>query len=317
MSKLIKIKLSYKRIPFEYRLSVIYLIVGCLWILFSDQLAGQLSNDEETLRIIQLYKGWFYVLITAIALLLFVKEHLKRLRYAENLAKENEQLKTAFIENMSHELRTPMNAIVGFTEIARTEGVSMPEMRQYLDIILNSSKQLLSIVNDVMDTSLLESGNVVLKNEQFTLQNLIENVHAYFSPVMKDNVSLLTHTEGESFMVCTDREKMTRIFHNLVNNAIKFTHRGRIEIGYRIGSKDVVFFVKDTGVGIDPAFHQSIFDRFKQAEIELSKRTGGTGLGLSICKEMMKLLGGQIWLESEVGAGSKFYFSLPINTLRA
>lgn len=307
----------YRKIPFEYRLTAVYLAIGGLWILFSDQLAAHLSGSEKTLTLIQHYKGWFYVLATAIALFFFLKDHLRRLRHAQYLAEENERLKTAFIENMSHELRTPMNAIVGFTEIARTRGANEQEMRQYLDIILNSSKQLLSVVDDVMDTSLLESGNVVLKNEQFTLQNLIDNVYAYFSPVMKDNVSLTAHTEGDSFMVCTDREKMTRIFHNLVNNAIKFTHRGHIDIGYRVGSKEVVFFVKDTGVGIDPAFHQSIFERFKQAELELSKRTGGTGLGLSICKDMLQLLGGQIWLESEVGAGAQFYFSFPINKLRA
>lgn len=307
----------YRKIPFEYRLSVIYLIIGGFWILFSDQLAAKLSHDEATLTIIQHYKGWFYVFVTGVALFLFVKRHLKRLRHAEYLAKENERLKTAFIENMSHELRTPMNAIVGFTEIARTEGVKEEEMRQYLDIILNSSKQLLSIVNDVMDTSLLESGNSLVRREQFSLQNLIENVYAYFSPVMKDNVDLMAQTEGDSVLLYTDKEKVTRIFHNLINNAIKFTHKGRIVIGYRIESKEVVFFVKDTGIGIDPVYHQSIFDRFKQAEIELSKRTGGTGLGLSICKEMLKLLGGQIWIESQVGAGASFYFSLPISGLRA
>lgn len=307
----------YRKIPFEYRLSVIYLIIGGFWILFSDQLAAKLSHDEATLTIIQHYKGWFYVFVTGVALFLFVKRHLKRLRQAEYLAKENERLKTAFIENMSHELRTPMNAIVGFTEIARTEGVKEEEMRQYLDIILNSSKQLLSIVNDVMDTSLLESGNSLVRREQFSLQNLIENVYAYFSPVMKDNVDLMAQTEGDSVLLYTDKEKVTRIFHNLINNAIKFTHKGRIVIGYRIESKEVVFFVKDTGIGIDPVYHQSIFDRFKQAEIELSKRTGGTGLGLSICKEMLKLLGGQIWIESQVGAGASFYFSLPISGLRA
>lgn len=127
----------------------------------------------------------------------------------------------------------------------------------------------------------------------------------------------MAQTEGDSVLLYTDKEKVTRIFHNLINNAIKFTHKGRIVIGYRKGSKEIVFFVKDTGIGIDPVCHQSIFDRFKQAEIELSKRTGGTGLGLSICKQMLKLLGGQIWIESQVGAGASFYFSLPISGLRA
>ncbi|WP_430816975.1 sensor histidine kinase [Carboxylicivirga sp. RSCT41] len=307
----------YRKIPFEYRLSVIYLVIGALWILFSDNLAAKLSDNEDKLTLIQHYKGWFYVLATAVVLFFFSKIHLKRLRKAENLARENEKLKTAFIENISHELRTPMNAIVGFTEIAQTEGTTAEETKQYLDIILNSSKQLLSIVNDVMDTSLLESGNSYVHNEQFPINQLMDNVHAYFQPLMKEEVKLKVKREGQGLAIYTDKEKLTRVFHNLVNNAIKFTYKGTIELGYHIDKKDIIFFVKDTGVGIKPELHQTIFERFKQAEIELANRTGGTGLGLSICKEMLKLLGGKIWLESESGKGSNFYFSMPLDKVSA
>ncbi|MCU4156667.1 HAMP domain-containing histidine kinase [Carboxylicivirga sp. A043] len=309
-------KLYYK-IPFEYRLSAIYLVLGALWILFSDNVAAKLSENEAMLTLIQHYKGWFYVLATAVLLFFLSKTHLKRLRKAESLARENEKLKTAFIENISHELRTPMNAIVGFTEIAQTEGVSPDETKQYLEIILNSSKQLLSIVNDVMDTSLLESGNSYVHNEQFAICQLMDNVQAYFEPLMKENVKLEIKREGVDLSIYTDKEKLTRVFHNLVNNAIKFTHKGCIQFGYQIDKNDIVFFVKDTGIGIRPELHQTIFERFKQAEIELANRTGGTGLGLSICKEMLKLLGGKIWLESESGKGSNFYFSMPIEKVSA
>ncbi|MCG8582725.1 MAG: HAMP domain-containing histidine kinase [Bacteroidales bacterium] len=307
----------YKKIPFEYRLSIIYFVIGALWILFSDNLAANISDNEGMLTLIQHYKGWFYVLATAVALFFFSKIHLKRLRKAESLARENEKLKTAFIENISHELRTPMNAIVGFTEIAQTEGTTVEETKQYLEIILNSSKQLLAIVNDVMDTSLLESGNSYVHNEQFAINQLMDNVHAYFEPLMKEDVKLEIKREGTDLSIYTDKEKLTRVFHNLVNNAIKFTYKGTIEFGYRIGKKDIIFFVKDTGVGIKPELHKTIFERFKQAEIELANRTGGTGLGLSICKEMLKLLGGRIWLESESGKGSNFYFSMPIDKVSA
>jgi signal transduction histidine kinase len=309
-------KLYYK-IPFEYRLAIIYFIIGVLWILFSDNVAARLSNDEITLTLIQHYKGWFYVLATAVSLYFISKIHIKRLRKAESLAKENEKLKTAFIENISHELRTPMNAIVGFTEIAQTEGTSSEEIKQYLEIILNSSKQLLSIVNDVMDTSLLESGNSFVYNEQFDVNQLMDNVHSYFQPLMKKDVKLEIKRESTDLAIYTDKEKLTRVFHNLVNNAIKFTYKGSIEFGYHVGKKDIIFFVKDTGVGIKPELHKTIFERFKQAEIELANRTGGTGLGLSICKEMLKLLGGKIWLESESGKGANFYFSMPIDKVSA
>ena len=311
------IRKIYFKIPFEYRLSAIYLIIGALWILFSDKLALVIADDQETLTQIQHYKGWFYVLATAVCLLIFSKIHIRRLRKAESVAKENEKLKTAFIENISHELRTPMNAIVGFTEIAQTEGTKPEEMEQYLSIILQSSRQLLSIVNDVMDTSLLESGNSYIHNEEFGLNQLISGVHNYFSPMMKEEVQLKARTEIPDLAIYTDKEKLTRVFHNLVNNAIKFTHKGQIELGYRIEKEDILFFVKDTGVGIRPELHNSIFDRFKQAQIELANRTGGTGLGLSICKEMLSLLGGRIWLESESGKGANFYFSMPIDKVRA
>ena len=134
---------------------------------------------------------------------------------------------------------------------------------------------------------------------------------------MKENVKLEIKREGVDLSIYTDKEKLTRVFHNLVNNAIKFTHKGCIQFGYQIDKNDIVFFVKDTGIGIRPELHQTIFERFKQAEIELANRTGGTGLGLSICKEMLKLLGGKIWLESESGKGSNFYFSMPIEKVSA
>lgn len=307
----------YYKIPFEYRLAFIYLVLGAMWILFSDQVAANLSVDETMLTTIQNYKGWFYVLATAILLLLFSKIHLRRIRKAESIARENEKLKTAFIENISHELRTPMNAIVGFTEVAQTEGTGQDELKQYLEIILNSSKQLLSIVNDVMDTSLLESGNAYVQKEEFLIGQLLNSVNAYFSPMMKNNIMLKVKKEGADIAINSDKEKLTRVFHNLMNNAIKYTHTGSIEMGYQINRQDVVFFVKDTGVGIKPELHNSIFERFKQADIELTNRCGGTGLGLSICKEMLQLLGGKIWIESEVGKGSNFYFSIPIEQQRA
>jgi len=306
-----KLKNLYYRIPFEYRLSFIYLIIGGFWILFSDQIAANFSDDENTLTLIQHYKGWFYVLATALCLLYFSKIHLQRLRRAEAMARENEKLKTAFIENISHELRTPMNAIIGFTEIAQTEGANQEEVKQYLSIILKSSKQLLSIVNDVMDTSLLESGNTYIHNEEVPLNQFVYGVRDYFTPLMNENVEFKIQTEGTDLSIITDKEKLTRVFHNLINNAIKFTHKGQIEVGYQVGQEGVVFFVKDTGVGIQPSLHQTIFERFKQAEVELQNRTGGTGLGLSICKEMLSLLGGEIWLKSESGKGANFFFSMP------
>jgi|GEM_PF-3101689 len=310
-------KRLYSKIPFEIRLSVIYIIIGGLWILFSDQVADRMTKDQSMLTLIQTYKGWFYVLATGVALYIFSRIHIQRLRKAEGIARENDKLKTAFIENISHELRTPMNAIIGFTEIAQGEDTEPKELKQYLNIILSSSKQLLSIVNDVMDTSLLESGNTYVHKEEFQVNEFITSVHDYFLPLMKDNVELKANVRNGELAIYTDKEKLTRVFHNLINNAIKFTYHGTIEFGYTKEADNILFFVKDTGVGIQPSLHKSIFERFKQAEVELTNRAGGTGLGLSICREMLNLLGGKIWLESESGKGTNFYFSMPFENKKS
>lgn len=309
-----KLKSLYLSIPFEFRMSTVYLIIGGLWILFSDIIVAQLTNNQNALTQLQHYKGWFYVASTAFFLFIFTKKHLRKLREAEAMAKENEKLKTAFLENVSHELRTPMNAIIGFTELAQASPDIQKETSQYLQIILNSSKQLLAIVNDVMDTSLLESGNSYIKVESIELNPLLNNLKGYFEPLMRDQVSLKLLPEVADFSIQSDREKLVRIFHNLINNSIKFTHKGSIEVGYTLKQKSVLFFVKDTGIGIKPSLHKSIFTRFNQVEIELAKRTGGTGLGLSICKDMVQLMGGKIWVESKPGLGSKFFFSIPVET---
>ncbi len=307
-------RFSYKRIPFEYRISLAYLIIGLVWILFSDQFVSGITDDQDTLTLLQHYKGWFYVLATAVSLFFFTKKHLIRIRKAEASAKENEKLKTAFIENMSHELRTPMNAIIGFSELAVTHTEVNSETKQYLNVILKSSKQLLAIVNDVMDTSLLESGNIIVTKKQIDLYPFMQSIYNSFTPLMKEQIhfTLSVKEDDKQISIYTDNEKLRRICNNLINNAIKFTHQGCISFGYSVVDKEIEFFIEDSGVGIQPEIQTIIFERFKQGEIELANRTGGTGLGLSICKEMLSLLDGRIRLQSKPGEGSKFFFTLPL-----
>ncbi|MBI9060988.1 MAG: HAMP domain-containing histidine kinase [Marinilabiliaceae bacterium] len=306
-------KVIYSRIKFEYLIVGLYLIIGGLWILFSDRMAANLTDNEELLTRIQTYKGWFYVLMTGISLFILLKIYLEKLRKAEVKAIENDQLKSAFLQNISHEMRTPMNAIIGFTEIMMQSEESEANKHYYLEVIHKSTQQLLGVVNDVVDISMIETGIVVQNKDKVELNLLMDDIYKSYLPEMKENIqlSLKKGQPGKFIYLMTDEIKLKRVLTNLLNNALKYTHKGQIEYGYRLKDHKVEFFVKDTGIGIAKELHSTIFERFKQAEIELARRTGGTGLGLSICKGLMDILGGDIWVESEPHVGSTFYFSLP------
>lgn len=303
-------------IPFEYRLPAIYLIIGSLWILFSDNTVSSITDNESTLNNLQHYKGWLFVMSTAIALFFIIKQYVIRIRKAEAKAQKNEILKTEFIKNISHELRTPMNAIIGFTELAISIEEGKSETKQYLEIIEKSSKQLLTIVTDVVDTSLLASGNMVVTPNEFGVTTFMKSIYSYFLPLMRNDIQLKLdqHEDGEDLILYNDEEKLKRVFHNLINNSIKYTYKGIIRLGYKVEKFNIIFYVEDTGVGIKQHLHKEIFMQFKQIEVEMSNRSGGPGLGLSICKQMVELLNGRIWLESQPGKGSKFFFSVPMKS---
>lgn len=309
-----ELKLVWSKIKkFEYGVVGLYLIIGGLWILFSDRIAAGLTDSEDVLTRIQTYKGWFYVLTTGGSLFVLLRIYLVKLRKAEKLAKENDQLKSAFLQNISHEMRTPMNAIIGFTELMMQGGEAELDKNYYLEVIHKSTQQLLGVVNDVVDISMIESGMVVQNLNTFELNLMLDDLYKSFLPEMKERVRLVLHKgqPNDQIYILTDEIKLKRVVINLLNNALKYTHKGKIEFGYRIKDQVVEFFVKDTGIGIAKELHHSIFERFKQVEIELARRTGGTGLGLSICKGLMDVLNGKIWVESEPHVGSTFYFSVP------
>ncbi len=303
-----------KKIRFEYILSLVYLLFGGLWILYSDIFVSNLTNDPHLITQFQHYKGWFYVFITDILLFFFIKRYIKKVRKAEAKAKENDHLKTIFIQNISHELRTPMNAIIGFSELAQEEQTDNEILGLYLKTILNSSKQLLLVVNDVMDASLLESGNMYLNIADVKLRDFLDSFNILYSPLMDHNVKLyqLKTNVPDDFVFSSDQEKLRRVMNNLLNNAIKFTKKGYVEYGCFIKNNSLDFFVKDTGIGIENSMLKNIFDRFVQTDNTVKQCKGGTGLGLSICKDIVELHQGKIWVESEVNTGSTFWFSIPL-----
>lgn len=233
---------------------------------------------------------------------------------ARQLAEESDKLKSAFLANMSHEIRTPMNGILGFTELLREPDLTPDEMNEYLDIIKVSGDRLINIINDIIELSKIESGQIKVTISNTDVNEQIDALFAFFKPeVMAKGIILTlnkTLEKGNS-IVKTDKEKIYAILTNLIKNAVKFTNQGTIEVGYVLKDSFLQFYVKDTGIGIQPEHREIIFERFRQGFDTPTRNFEGTGLGLSISKAFAEILGGEIWFESEPGAGSVFYFTIP------
>jgi PAS domain S-box-containing protein len=233
---------------------------------------------------------------------------------ARDKAEQSDRLKTAFLHNISHEIRTPMNAIVGFTTLLDSPDTTDESRKQYIDIIYQSSNQLLSIITDIVDISNIETGLVKISRSEVNMNALIRKLYDQYRLRAQEQglaMRFTTHLDDSEAFVFTDETKIIQIFSNLLNNAFKFTHEGRVEFGYVIRGETIEFFVSDTGIGIAPENQAKVFERFYQVESPNSKQYSGTGLGLSISKAYVELLGGSIWLISTPGEGSLFCFSIP------
>ena len=206
-----------------------------------------------------------------------------RLRRAE----ESDKLKTAFLHNISHEIRTPLNAIIGFSGFLDQPDISEQERKDYIDIIFQSNNQLLSIINDILNISHIETGQAKLKITRADINKILKNLHHQFLPVAeRKNLSLRIgkHREDCKAIVETDEFKLVQIISNLLSNAIKFTDQGYVEFGYECSGDYVEFYIEDTGIGIAAAELPRIFERFYQVDRTESRNYGGTGLGLPISK---------------------------------
>ena len=235
------------------------------------------------------------------------------IRAKEN-AEESDRLKTAFLQNMSHEIRTPLNGILGFADLLTNDNIDIYEMRTYANFIKTSGNRLLALINNILNLSRIEAGSIHTQAKPFMLNKLMKEVWQMFN-IQADKNSIVFHYHfslpDEKSVIISDEDKISQVITNLLSNAFKFTHAGSIDFGYNISGNEIVFHVTDTGRGI-PQEHQSrIFERFYQADISMSRDYEGAGLGLPISKGLVDLLGGKMWLESEVGKGTSFYFSLP------
>ena len=243
---------------------------------------------------------------------------IERIKNVENLkeaklkAEESDRLKTAFLANMSHEIRTPMNGIMGFANILLDE-VTDETHHEYLEIISKSADRLLATINDVLDISRIETGQVCVTKSEFDINEMFRELHSFFK-VNNSHIDVLLMLErSEPMLIYTDKTKFQQVMINLLGNAVKFTRKGSVEFGYSVGISNITIYVKDTGIGIPEASREVIFDRFVQANSSALREFEGTGLGLAISKLFVELLGGRIWLTSEVGVGTTFFVSLPVN----
>jgi PAS domain S-box-containing protein len=252
------------------------------------------------------------------------KKMLDDLIAAKEKAEESDRLKTAFLHNISHEIRTPMNSIVGFSEFLKDPNLPPEKRTRFIDIIIQNSNQLLSIITDIIYIATIDSGQEKVYEKAINLNSILKFINEEFTVrAQKQNIMLrcktaLPDNEAE---VITDETKLTQILTNLMGNALKFTSEGYISFGYKIVVESELtlpvlqFYVEDTGIGISAELHDEIFKRFRQAETSANRKYGGSGLGLSISKAYVDLLGGKIWLDSELGKGSTFYFTIPYKKL--
>lgn len=246
-----------------------------------------------------------------------LKELLIEMKELKEKAEESNRLKSSFLANMSHEIRSPMNSILGFSELLMSKDFSLERRNKYLKLIANSGRSLLHLIDDIIHMAKIEAGVVEMEEINFDLNKLFLELQEIFEAEIaiqeKREIHLITDLEQSSstLFIHSDPERIKQIIINLLTNAIKFTHKGKITFGYKIKNENLEIFVKDSGIGIPEDKIEQIFERFGQVGDKRQKQVTGTGLGLTISKYLVELMGGKIWVVSETDIGSTFYFTLP------
>jgi signal transduction histidine kinase len=341
-----------------WEIAAIYAVAGLLWIYFSDQLLAFLAPDPQTLLIWSSYKGFAFIAVTAVLLLLLltrtfrtiaagyaaleaterllresneslerrVRERTAELETACVRAEAADRIKSAFLATMSHELRTPLNSIIGFTGIV-LQGLAGPlntEQQKQLDMVRSSARHLLALVNDVLDLSRIEAGQLDIDCEPFdvlaALSRLVESIRPQAAT---KGLTVHVHLASDLGMMVGDERRFEQIVLNLLGNAVKFTDQGSLtlsaercsdadQVDSSISGPVIRLRVSDTGPGIKPEYLSDLFQPFRQIDSGLARNHDGTGLGLAICRRLAGLMGGTIGVESQYGHGSTFTVTLPL-----
>ncbi len=248
-----------------------------------------------------------------------IEEEKNVMQSLKEKAETSDRIKTAFLTNISHDLRTPLNAILGFTQLMSTKKITDENLKKYCAIIMAQGESLLHLINDIIDIAKLEANEITVNKEHFNLKELLNEISGFYINQMKlkNNKPVELHIVTDETLpenIYQDAYRLKQILYNLVGNAVKFTYKGKIELGAKkYDSKSILFYVEDTGIGIPGDKMDMIFERFRQVDDSPTKNFGGAGLGLSICSSLVDLLGGHIWVESEMEKGTVFKFILPMH----
>ena len=245
----------------------------------------------------------------------------EELQLAKEKVEESNRLKAAFLANISHEFRTPMNGVIGFSKILIDNNQwSSEQDLKYLNIIHKSGYLLLDLLNDIIDLSKIEANNLQINYAECNLNKMLNELYSLFESELdnleKDiKLELVKDVDDENFRVYSDENRIRQVLYNLLNNALKFTTKGTVKFGYYIELPNIVFYVSDTGIGLDENEKKIIFERFRQVDEYATRKFGGSGIGLSISKGIVENLKGKIWVDSEKNQGSTFYFTTPYQVM--
>jgi signal transduction histidine kinase len=293
---------------------IIFLNIGIFTYMEVQQLIITLPYQSRSLQFLDLYIS---LLITITAIIIFLSGIIRINIKEQKIAQESNKLKTAFLANTSHDIRTPVSSILGFCTLLQDDDIAEEELQSFVSIIHSNSQQLLSLINDIFDISIIESGNFVLHPVAFDLNKLIKEIQLTFSQSIKSSrkdILLQAHygLHHNQSIIYADSVRINQILNNLIQNAINHTKSGAIIYGYEkdLDTNTLLFYVKDTGAGIPSNMLEGIFER-NITDVNKSN-IKGTGLGLHISRSLVKLMKGKIWVYSKEGEGSHFFFRIPL-----
>jgi signal transduction histidine kinase len=309
----------------DLKIALLYILIGALWIAFSDNVVNTLFSDPRKVLSISVYKGWAFVFFTGILLYWMLHNDLKRknkilneLKESKLKAEESDRLKTAFLKNMSHYLRTPMNSILGFVDVLKQRNIDENKRERFLSIINEQSNHLLQFIDNIIEISKLQEGQTIVNIKEFSINELLKKINKRYQIELeflnkKDQINIHCSPLEADIIMKNDPDKIEYIFTNLLSNALKFTKNGEIMYGGVLKNENIEFYVSDTGIGIPPEKQQLIIKTFMLSDPNTSQENAGIGLGLAITNGFVSLLNGHLWLNSSNSQGTIFCFTIPVD----
>lgn len=263
----------------------------------------------------RLFDNYIGIIFSFLVIYSFITAIKRNYIFEYEQARKSDLLKSAFVANMSHEIRTPLNSIVGFSSlIAEEEDLSPEQKKLYSSQIQSNSDYLLRLIEDIIDVSKIESNQLSVRIQKVKVGPMMEKLVQSFQVSIsgKKDLEIMAHADCKDIVVMADPIRLEQVFRNLLSNAVKFTEKGQIEMGCLKSADYFTFFVKDSGIGLHTENHQVVFDRFMKIDNGKQHLYGGTGIGLFLSKQLVEMFGGKIWVESQLGKGACFYFTIPV-----